>query len=89
MRFSGLDLDGPRGAVAKAHLEGMQQAREVLVPVANEIALPYEDGQRFGDPMDWTGVGTAVQAAVEAYSQVVDEAVRAAGDEHNRDVAES
>ena len=88
VRFSGLDLDGPRGAVAKAHLEGMQQAREVLVPVANEIALPYEDGQRFGDPMDWTGVGTAVQAAVEAYSQVVDEAVRAAGDEHNRDVAE-
>ena len=83
VRFAGLDREGPRGEVARAHLQGMEEARTVLVPVAKRIAEPYEDGQRFGDPMDWSAVSAAVAGAVDAYARVVDAAVERAGVEQN------
>ncbi len=88
VRFAGLDREGPRGDVARAHLEGMEQARNVLVAVAKRIAEPYEDGQRFGDPMDWSAVSTAVAGAVEAYARVVDAAVERAGAAQNSQTRE-
>ena len=88
VRFAGLDREGPRGDVARAHLNGMEEARQVLVPVAKRIAEPYEDGQRFGEPMDWSAVSAAVAGAVDAYSGVVDAAVERAGAEQNSQTRE-
>ena len=88
VRFAGLDREGPRGEVARAHLDGMVAAREVLVPVAKRIAEPYENGQRFGEPMDWSAVSTAVAEAVAAYSGVVDAAVEAAAVRQNAETQE-
>ena len=88
VRFAGLDREGPRGEVARAHLNGMEEARTVLVPVAKRIAEPYEDGQRFGEPMDWSAVTAAVAGAVDAYAAVVDAAVERAGAEQNSQTRE-
>ena len=88
VRFAGLGREGPRGEVARAHLEGMNEARKVLVPVAKEIGAPYEDGRRFGEPMDWSAVSGAIAGAVAAYSQVVDAAVEAAGERQNTETQE-
>ena len=88
VRFAGLDREGPRGEVARAHLDGMVAAREVLVPVAKRIAEPYENGQRFGEPMDWSAVSAAVADAVVAYSDVVDAAVEAAAVQQNSETQE-
>ena len=78
VRFPGQDLEGPRGRVARAHLEGMRAARGGLEPVARVLAEPYKAGQRFGEPMDWSGVRAAVAEAVRAYSEIVDASVEEA-----------
>lgn len=88
VRFAGLDLDGPRGAVAKAHLEGMKAARDVIAPAARTIAEPYEEGVRFGDPMDPGKVSGAVAQAVAAYAAVVNAAVQDASAAHNAAMVE-
>lgn len=82
VRFFGLDLDGPRGKVARAHLDGMRAARRGLAQQAVAIGGLYEDGVNFGEPMDPAAVKAAVENAVNAYSAVVEEAVEAAGLEH-------
>ena len=88
VRFVGLDLEGPRGKVAKAHLRGMEEARKIVAPVARKIAEPYEDGERFGDPMDWSAASAAVAEGVRVYSGIVDSAVEAAGVQQNEAVVE-
>jgi len=86
VRFPGQDLSGPRGEVARAHVQGMEQAREVLERVARVLAEPYQENHdRFGDPMDWDGVRAAVSEAVRVYSEVVDRAVEAESEKHREE----
>ena len=76
VRFPGVELAGPRGVVARAHLQGLTEARSVLEPVARVLAEPYQQGaERFGEPMDWDGVRAAVTEAVRVYAEIVDRAV--------------
>ena len=86
VRFPGQDLPGPRGDVARAHLQGMTVAREVLERLAGALAEPYqEDNDRFGEPMDWDGVRGAVSEAVRLYSEVADAAVEGASEKHREE----
>ena len=79
VRFPGQDLEGPRGEVARAHVEGMTKARDVLEPVARVLAEPYDqEGDGFGEPMDWDGVRRSISEAVRVYSEVVDAKIEAA-----------
>ena len=78
VRFSGQDLEGGRGEVARAHLEGMEAARVVLEPIARVLAEPYKQGVRYGEPMDWSGVQRGIEGAVEAYAGIVNARVEAA-----------
>ncbi|MCY3760725.1 MAG: DotA/TraY family protein [Gemmatimonadetes bacterium] len=88
VKFSGLDRDGPRGELARAHLEGMKKAQEVLAPVAREIGGLYEQGQNFGEPMDPVKVAEGIETAVAAYGEIVDRAVENAKATFDSETAE-
>lgn len=87
VRVPGVDLDGPRGDVARAHSEGMRAARVGLGPLAASIAARYSDPSGSGNPLDPDAVRRGVETAFRAYSRTIDPVVARAGEAVHRDMS--
>ncbi len=87
VRFPGVDLEGPRGDVARAHREGMRGARTLLMPIARSLARPYLEEGWNGRAMDSAAVRRHVETAFRVYSRAVDPVVERAGQAVHRDMS--
>ena len=87
IRFPGVELQGPRGEVARAHRDGMRGARALLAPVARSLVRPYVEESWTGIRIDSDAVRRNVETAFRVYSRVVDPVVERAGETVHRDMS--
>lgn len=87
IRFPGVELQGPRGEVARAHRDGMRGARALLAPVGRSLARPYLDESWTGQRLDSAAVLRNVETAFRVYSRAVDPVVERAGEAVHRDMS--
>ena len=87
IRFPGVDLEGARGEVARAHREGMRAARTLFIPIAQRLAIPYLEEGWTGGSLDSAVIRRNVETAFRAYSRAVEPAVERAGEAVHRDMS--
>ena len=90
VRFPGVELDGYRGDVARAHRQGLEEARVILRAVGEEASRTFipEQADEYGKGLDENAVRSAIDRAYAAYSQVVDGVIRDAGEKWHDDAVE-
>ena len=81
VQFAGLELDGHRGTVARAHRDALRNARTILRGVAEDMARTFvpEERDNYGRPIDEAEVRAAIDGALASYSGTVDAAIEEAG----------
>ena len=90
VRFPGVELDGYRGEVARAHRQGLEEARVILRGVGEGASRTFvpEQADEYGRGLDESAVRTAIDQAYAAYSQTVDGVIEEAGKKWHGDAVE-
>ncbi len=90
VRFPGVELDGYRGEVARAHRKGLEEARVILRTVGQEASRTFvpEEADAYGRGLDEDAVRAAIDRAYAVYSQTVDGVIEEAGKKWHKEAVE-